>query len=134
MSPSRKKLCAQQKQQNSGDLTIEEEELLESFCREFEHTEISFDEWCHHHDSLDLEVKITISEKEAKKGGRREISWSQNIVVDTGTQLKQQSRKKRSMMVEFPQGIKDGHAIELKGLGDKINDRTGNLLVIIKIR
>ena len=70
---------------------------------------------------LDRHIDLSISRKEAKEGGQREVKYKRN-------------GRKKKLMVKIPAGIKSGTKIRLKGMGAKKGQKTGDLYLHVKIK
>ena len=66
-------------------------------------------------------IDLSISRKEAKEGGQREVKYKRN-------------GRKKKLMVKIPAGIKSGTKIRLKGMGAKKGQKTGDLYLHVKIK
>lgn len=70
---------------------------------------------------VDKHVEIKISRREAEKGGEKKISY------------KRDGRKKK-LVVKIPAGIKSGTKIRLQGMGDKKDQKSGDLYLHVRVK
>ena len=111
----------------------EEEQELQEFCSGVKYEEMSFDSWCQKHKKLDLEVPIFVTRSQLSATFRTVVRITRTIRTLTAHGHKEKREKVERELVLGPD-TDARNAIQVKGLGDAIDDQVGDLWIIIKIK
>lgn len=106
---------------------------LDHLLKTCKYDDVSFDKWCAHHDSLDLERLVFVSREEAVSGCEKTISMSRLVECPDSADNKLRKEKfTHSFMVHS--SAQDGDVIEFTKLGDRRFGSYGNLRIVLKIK
>jgi hypothetical protein len=111
----------------------DEEQDLQKFCSGVHYEEMSFENWCHKHQKLDLEIPVFVSKKDLSAAFRIVVKLTRTIRT-TSAQGHQEKREKIERELVLGPDTDCRKAIKLRGLGDVIDDQAGDLWIIIRIK
>lgn len=110
-----------------------DEQALQEFCSAVHYEEMSFENWCHKHKKLDLEIPIFVTRTQLSATFRTVVKLSRTIRTHSA-QGHQEKREKIEREVVLGPDTDCKKKIKIKGLGDVDGDQAGDLWIIIKIK
>lgn len=116
----------------SGNHLEEDLNILDEFCNSFGLEEISFEKFCEANNSLDIQMSLSLTDRELNEGGTKQLSYTRSYKANTpnGVRLK---KEKVIVEVKWDPGTPVGEVIRIENKGDKgQDDQIGDLILIVK--
>ena len=110
-----------------------EDALISEMCSSISVDEISFEQWCRHHNTLDLEYTVVINRKQLQQVYRTQVKLTRTIRRKTPDGTKEQREKISHDIVLMPDATPP-RALIIKGKGDCKDDISGDLVIIFCIK
>ena len=111
----------------------EEHKELDAFCASFQVEEISFEQWTLCHSKLDLQYPVFLTTLQLEQAQKLTVRLSRTIRQNSPNG-RTEKREKIEHTFELKASLKDHSVIVVKGLGDRVDDSVGDLIIIIKIK
>lgn len=111
----------------------DEEQALREFCSGVQYEEMSFENWCHKHKKLDLEIPIFVTRTQLSATFRTVVKLTRTIRTHSA-QGHEEKREKIERELVLGPGTDCCKAIKLQGLGDVVDNQAGDLWIIIKVK
>lgn len=104
---------------------------LEEFCNDIELEDISFEQWAHISNNLDLLVTYKISKEELNSGGSKTISFTRKITKNSSNPL-DNKKVKVTRKISWPPSRETKINLTFMGEGDQNDHQRGNLIVTLE--
>lgn len=122
----------------SGDIpatnaSSHEEDDIRSFCANVKIEEIAFEIWQKNHSKLDLLYPLKISRAQLSQTPSTVIKLSRTISAISTNGRRIEQREKFECEISHCQNMKDRKVLKYPGLGDRCDDASGDLLIILTI-
>ncbi len=114
-------------------LSEQEKKELDGFASSVQIEEISFEKWSRCHSKLDLEFPVFVSAEAFKLPFKTTVRLSRTIRQKTPNG-RIEKREKIEHVLELEPSLEKQRVIVLKGLGDQIDDKVGDLIIIVRVK
>ena len=115
----------------SPDLSSADISALDRFCNDLNYEEISFESWQKTLDDLDLVVPLWVSPELASLGGEHVVRFHRNVRKGHKSAG---IREPVSYTFTLPGATQAGDIFVFSAQGDRLADKAGDLIIIIRFK
>lgn len=126
-----KKSTSERAAPDSSDLSSSDISALDLFCTDLNYEEISFESWQKSLDDLDLVIPLWVSTELALCGGETVVRFHRNVQKDDTSGG---AREPVSFTLTLPSATQQGDIFAYSAQGDRLADKAGDLMIIIRFK
>ncbi len=122
--------CEACKEPISANVAEQEARDLEKFCSAIEYESMSFQDWKRLNRSLDLCIRIFLTEEQLQVGGTKSVTFSR-MIQDPTSKIKRKERIEH--LFQWPPNAHKNFAVELADLGDVLGKLKGTARLVVEL-
>ena len=113
------------------DLSSTDILALDRFCNDLNYEEISFESWQETLEDLDLVVPLWVSTDLASGGGENVVRFHRKVRKNHKSRG---SREPVSFTINLPVATQQGDTFVYSAQGDRLADKAGDLIIVIRFK